>query len=225
MKKKPLISCVCVTQNKIELLQKAISCFKSQDYPNKELVILCEDNNPHLIEIQELEKDPEITIIVIPVTPKRTLGELRNISIKQAKGDFFCQWDDDDWHHPERLSAQYDFLIETNSTACCLDQRILYDAENNQLYMSHKLLFEGSILMDRKIALQTPMYSHKAKAEDTDFTDFLRKNKMIECLNDPYLYIYVYHGKNTWDRDHFNKFFKKAEKLENARLLKKMREV
>ena len=41
----PLISCICITRNRPGYLSKAIVCFKQQTYPNKELVILYEEDD------------------------------------------------------------------------------------------------------------------------------------------------------------------------------------
>jgi len=36
----PLVSCLCCTYNRKEPLEEAIQCFVDQDYKNKELIIL-----------------------------------------------------------------------------------------------------------------------------------------------------------------------------------------
>ena len=101
----PLISCICVTYRKPALLERAIRCFESQTYPNKELVILYEDHDePTVTYITGHTFSPGIRCICTPGNPKKTLGELRNIANNAAKGEFLCQWDDDDWYHPSRLT-------------------------------------------------------------------------------------------------------------------------
>ena len=46
MKDLPRVSCVCVSQNRPHFLKKAISYFKHQTYPNKDLVIVYEGDEP-----------------------------------------------------------------------------------------------------------------------------------------------------------------------------------
>ncbi len=36
----PLISCICVTNKRPEMLTRAIQCFKRQTYPNKAFILL-----------------------------------------------------------------------------------------------------------------------------------------------------------------------------------------
>ena len=41
----PLISCLCITHKKPEMLKRAIDCFESQTYRNKQMVIVFEDHD------------------------------------------------------------------------------------------------------------------------------------------------------------------------------------
>src|SRR6187399_197150 len=111
MKKLPLISCLCITRNKIPLLKRAIHCFRNQTYPNKELILVFEDNDNDTKSFVKRLKDKNISIYEIPSTPKLSLGELRNISIHKCKGEYFCQWDADDWYHNRRLETQIDYIL------------------------------------------------------------------------------------------------------------------
>jgi glycosyltransferase involved in cell wall biosynthesis len=200
-----------------------VDCYREQTYPNKELIILCEDNNPSLSQIKQLGEAPDITVIVQSTNPKLTLGELRNISIEQSSGEYFCQWDDDDWYHPDRIQKQYDFVIESGIAGCCLDQRIVYDKREEQLYMSPPPpwnLFEGSILMRKDVATNTSMYSSRNTAEDTDFILPLVKSGKLKGFNAPHLYVYVYHGDNVWEREHFEEIFETSQKITDESLRK-----
>jgi len=220
METKPLVSCLCVTRNDIALLERAIRCYNEQSYNNKELIILCEDNNDYLAEIQErYASEKDIVVVIVPASPKITLGELRNRSILAASGKYICQWDDDDWYHPDRINSQYSFVIESGSSGCYLDQRILYDAWEKQLYMSNPCKFEGSVFMERALALRTPMYSSKNTAEDTDFIYPLIDSGALKPLHAPHLYVYTYHGNNAWHREHFEEIFRASRKIINKNLV------
>src|SRR5688572_1956099 len=97
MENLPVISCLCVTENRTGFLKKTISCFKAQTYPSKELLIVYtgNENLGHLLS----ETDTSVRIIRLPYPSSLSLGERRNISIENCRGEYFCQWDDDDWHH------------------------------------------------------------------------------------------------------------------------------
>ena len=218
----PLISCLCVTRNSFSLLSRAIGCFRKQTYPNKELVILCEDNNPSLSYIKQLESHKDIVLHIQPALPKLSLGELRNLSIQVSRGEYFCQWDDDDWYHPNRIQDQYSCIMNSEASGCYLDQRIIYDSIEKQLYLSNLCKFEGSIMMKKSMALRTSMYSNKNIAEDTDFVFPLIRSGTLAPLRAPHLYVYVYHGSNVWHRKHFDEIFKASQKITNKILENKL---
>jgi glycosyltransferase involved in cell wall biosynthesis len=209
----PLVSCLCVTRNNFSLLSRAIDCFDKQTYPNKELVILCEDNNPNLSKIKQLESREDVVLHIQPALPKLSLGKLRNMSIQISHGEYFCQWDDDDWYHPNRIQDQYSFIINSDVSGCYLDQRIVYDSIEKQLYISELCKFEGSIMMKKSMALKTSMYSNKNKAEDTDFVFPLIRSGVLVPLHAPHLYVYTHHGNNVWHKKHFEEIFNASQKI------------
>lgn len=87
----PLISCLCVTQYKVKQLKRAINCFNSQTYINKELIIMYEDNDKETQNyIESYGETENIYCIEVPAEPKMTLGELRNCSIASCNGEYFA---------------------------------------------------------------------------------------------------------------------------------------
>jgi glycosyltransferase involved in cell wall biosynthesis len=149
-------------------------------------------------------RDGDVRTIKIRSIPRISLGELRNIAIRASRGSLFCQWDDDDWFHPERLATQYAYLRGNRADACLLNHWIVFDTKTGSAYISPKWNWEGSILCKRKAFSKNVSYAHISKGEDTVFINRLKKNHSIALLNRPHLYIYVYHGDNTWDRQHWD---------------------
>src|SRR5688572_4791529 len=94
----PLISCLCVTRGKPDKLVRAIECFDAQNYPNRELLVLCEEDDAATRQAvdQLVHSGAAIEKLVVGVSPKRSLGELRNLAVRHCRGEYFCQWDDDD---------------------------------------------------------------------------------------------------------------------------------
>jgi glycosyltransferase involved in cell wall biosynthesis len=218
----PQISCLCVTRKKKFQLERVIRCFKAQTYPNKDLLILYEDNDPITEQVISKIEDKSISSIKIPSNPKLTLGQLRNISIQECKGDFFCQWDDDDWYHRQRLEHQMNSILYSHKPASLLPYWIMFDAMDNQAYMSHMRLWEGSILCNKSLLKEDLAYAHYIRGEDQFFVDKLIAKNLVFPLVMPQLYIYTYDGNNTWDRSHFEFLFKYSQKLsdESSILLK-----
>ncbi len=209
----PLISCLCITHNNVRLLQRAINCFKAQTYPVKEMVIVYESDDVHIKNHLETIPDDNIFYYEVPSEPKLPLGELRNISVEKCSGVYFCQWDDDDWYASTRLEVQYEAVVENCKAASMLSYWLMFDSNTNAAYLSSFRLWEGSILCRRSIINDETKYASMEKSEDTALLKQLIECNYIFPVIKPNLYIYVFHGKNTWDYNHFNIFYRKSLKL------------
>jgi glycosyltransferase involved in cell wall biosynthesis len=208
--REPLISCLCVTQRKPELLGRAIDCFLGQTYPNKELVILYEDDDAatEALLAGGFARESGIRVFRVPAYPKITLGELRNLAVRIARGEFICQWDDDDWYHIRRLEVQYEKLFQEGRHGSIMTQRLVFDVHTTTAYVSNERLWEGSILC-KKSVLQLKAYEDKALGEDTATIEYLDHMGCLHQLHAmPWLYIYIYHGNNSGDQAHWSQIFR-----------------
>jgi glycosyltransferase involved in cell wall biosynthesis len=209
----PLISCVCITKNDQALLARAVACFQAQSYPNKELIIVYESNNTHTGAYIRQLSAPDVITHEVDISLGLTLGDLRNMSIGLSRGEYFCQWDDDDWYHQDRLACQMDLLLKSGKPAAMLVFWTVYDAKSNCTYRSALRPWEGSILCKKSIIKGALKYSSWKKGEDNYLMKKLMKRKLIYPVVMPNLYIYVYHGNNTFDHKHFSKIFNHSLKL------------
>ena len=211
--KVPLISCLCLTHNKAFLLERAIKCYQAQTYPIKELIIVYKDNDLSARSVVEKTNLEEIIPIEVSTSPPKTLGELRNLSIERCNGDYFCQWDDDDWYHKSRLEVQLNAALNNWKPVCLLTFLLMFDMTGGQAYLSHLNLWEGSILGKKSIVTRDIKYADKDRGEDTPFINKLSGSSDIYPLVKPNMYIYVYHGANTWGYNHFKSIFLKSQAL------------
>ncbi|MEZ2336285.1 glycosyltransferase family 2 protein [Mucilaginibacter sp. RCC_168] len=211
----PLISCVCITENRHEFLKKSIAIYKMQTYQNKELIVVYKSDDRQTKSV--LESDDSEDIIPIPVSPNQvlSLGQLRNIGIKYANGSLICCWDDDDWYHASRLEYQQAMIDKTKAMGSILTQILVYDKPKKIFYYSYERLWEGSIMCEKEMLLDF-QYSNQDKGEDTHLINILHVNQMLCLIKDkPNLYTYQYHGNNTWDSSHFNDLFSLSIALKN----------
>lgn len=210
----PLVSCLCVTRGKPVKLRRAIECFLAQTYGNKELLLVYETDDPETARVAEQYRShPGIFAHAISVSPKLSLGELRNLSIELCRGDYFCQWDDDDWYHVERIDTQYQAVIRTSQTAAVLTNWLMFDVAHNQAYFSHLRLWEGSILCRKDAFGGAVRYPALRRMEDTYFLNELIARCGVYPLVAPTLYIYEVHAGNTWNRRHFDLMFAASQPL------------
>ena len=210
----PMISCLCVTHNKPHLLERAIFCFNHQTYSNKQMVIVYEESDEQTCTfITGRTLGDEYKLVKIDKDAKLTLGDLRNISVREADGSYVCQWDDDDWYSSDRLTEQMDFLILHQKSGCVLSQWVMFDDFTQKSYLSYSRPWEGSILCLREVILQNP-YPSLSKGEDTNVILGLYKQGEISLIKEmPHLYIYTIHGSNTWEYEHFIQLLKMSQEL------------
>lgn len=208
----PRISCLCVTEKRSDKLKRAIKCFLDQTYPNKELIVLYKDNDQDTISLLQ-NYPPSVIFAAFDGNKKLTLGEKRNISIDRSTGKYICNWDDDDWYHPERLASQFRALESTKSDACVLAYYLIFDETRKQGYLSHFRTWESTIMCSKRVIKHT-RYPALDRNEDNEFvTQLIIKSRLYPLIL-PVMYIYVYHGKNTCSEEHFrNNIFSQSKKL------------
>lgn len=209
----PLISCICITSKRPEQLKKAISCFAHQNYPNKELMISYPKNDMASKRVVEnMQQDESWKIILIERPVDESLGNARNNLIFKCSGDYVCIWDDDDWYHPSRLTYQFNSMqiVGQRYQASVLSQILLYDATIKKAYQSFSYTWDGTLLCRKEILLQN-QYANANLGEDTHVITFLSGRKLLHRIEDvPFLYVYIYHGTNSWDHEHFKYFTDKS---------------
>jgi glycosyltransferase involved in cell wall biosynthesis len=219
----PLVSCLCVTRDKSHYLPRAVECFLSQTYSNKELVILYEDDDDKTRARLATIRHDNVRCVEVPASPKMSLGELRNVSVNSARGEYICQWDDDDWYHEARLEYQLDYLLRSHKAACILSYWLMYDVAGNCALLSGMGPWPGSILCEKRI-FSHAQYPSVNRHEDTKFLINIFDYNFAIPMIMPSLYIYVYHGQNTFNAKHFYTLFSRSQVLpaEYAELFRKI---
>jgi glycosyltransferase involved in cell wall biosynthesis len=106
----PLVSCVLPTCNRRGFFKQALTYYQRQDYPNKELIIVDDGEEP----VKDLL--PADTRIQYFFLDRHTnLGAKLNFGIDQARGRIIQKLDDDDYYHPHFLRATVQALTENGS--------------------------------------------------------------------------------------------------------------
>lgn len=205
MSSAPLISCLMVTGNRSRLARRALECFRSQTYANRELVIIddgAEDYEPMLRTYRDSCK-----IHYHRVLPEegRFLGGLRNLSLDAANGDVVAQWDDDEWYHPERLQRQAERLFD-GVDVCYLKNTLVHvntPEMTSHIYRtdSRDCAIPGTV-MHRRCDVR---YANMRRGEDSQYLDALRSSQTHSSVEGPHTHLFIrcFHGANTWDAKHF----------------------
>ncbi len=201
----PLVSCLMVTRGKMDLVRNSYTSFQDQNYINKELIIVCDAVSEELMELAK--NDNRVLLVNAPQGLK--LGDLRNLSVSKSRGEFVCQWDDDDLFDPARISMCVNILIESSASALFLNRWLMHWSQKDIFCISGYRVWEGSMMAKRSVI---PVYPSLVKSEDSILVDWIIKNHTIVLLDCPHLYLYRVTGSNTWDENHFNKLFDAATK-------------
>jgi glycosyltransferase involved in cell wall biosynthesis len=99
----PLVSCLCVTENRAAFMPWLLWGYDRQRYPCRELVIVDSSPLPFAVEGRD-------DVRVITASPGMGVAAKRNRALRAAGGDLIAWFDDDDWQHPDRLSLLVDAL-------------------------------------------------------------------------------------------------------------------
>jgi glycosyltransferase involved in cell wall biosynthesis len=96
-----MISCIMPTADRRRFVPQAIRCFLSQDYPQKELIIV--DNGVGSVA-DLVPEDP--CIRYFRVATRQPVGALRNFACREARGEILVHCDDAHGSVQQRLTYQ-----------------------------------------------------------------------------------------------------------------------
>lgn len=209
---RPLVSCLMVTRGHLFPARFAVDCFRRQSWNERELVLVC-DAPGSAIEAYCASLDDARIRIVYPGVPAQSLGQLRNLSLTAARGDWICQWDDDDLYHPQRLETGMLVLQALGADALFLSRWMLWAPAARKLGVSGTREWEGSMLARRAAV---PAYPALARGEDTAVMHAMLARGRVVLLDAPWLYTYVQTGVNTWTAQHFGAIWDAASHVEPA---------
>ena len=201
----PLVSCLMTTRDRPEQAALAVGCFRAQTYPARELVIVDDSADDRLA--RAVASDSRIRYIQ-GGDPAPILGRARNRAVAAARGDYVCQWDDDDLYDPLRIEMQLAAIQSAGAQACLLQRWTMWWSDEERLAISGRRPWEGSLLCERALL---PTYPELPRGEDTPVVAGLLQQVRVVHLDEPRLYVYVVHGHNTFAGGHFDAHWAVAE--------------
>jgi glycosyltransferase involved in cell wall biosynthesis len=120
----PLVSCLMPTYNRRRFVPLAVRYFLSQDYPEKELVVV--DDGTDCVE-DLIPPDPRVRYM--RTSGRARVGAKRNLACELARGAIVAHWDDDDWAASTRLSMQIETLLLTGTSLCGARELVYLDPD------------------------------------------------------------------------------------------------
>lgn len=204
IKYNPFVSIICVTYNRRHFFQSFFQCIRNQDYPASRYEVIIVDDGTDKVKDLVLEANiPQVKYFEL--SEKMTLGKKRNYShtLIDKRTQFITYFDDDDYHHPSRISHAVEMLLK-NPKALCAGSSELY------VYFKHiKQMYQfgpygpnhataGTFTFRREL-LNDTMYEDKACLAEEKF--FLKNWTVPFIQLDPMKTILVIsHEHNTFDK-------------------------
>jgi len=93
------------------------------------------------------------------------------------------------------------------AAACLLERQLLWWPQARRLAVSNRRLWEGSFVAE-KAALGA--YPQLRRGEDTPVLERLAAERRVVLLDAPRLYVYVFHGENTFGEEHWEEHWRSA---------------
>lgn len=123
----PLVSVIIPTYNRAHIVGEAIESVLTQDYPNKELIVVDDGSTdlsiPSLPGREGQGEGVNGDYKHIPI-PHSGVSAARNAGIKRAHGDLIAFLDSDDYWLPGKLTRQTDFFRENPDIHICQTEEI-----------------------------------------------------------------------------------------------------
>lgn len=104
----PFFSIVIPTYNHAQLIGRCIDSLLKQTYQNWEAIIVNNFSEDNTIEVIEAYNDYRIRLI--NNSNDGVIAVSRNKGLSEAKGDWICFLDSDDWWYPNKLEASLQYL-------------------------------------------------------------------------------------------------------------------
>jgi glycosyltransferase involved in cell wall biosynthesis len=196
--KPPLVTAVMITgkdPKRETLARKSVQSFLDQTYRRRELLII--NHGEYELKIGH----PAVR--EIKIDKRLSLGEMRNMGIEHAKGEWIIQWDDDDYHHPHRILYQMAHRAGPDA-AVLLRKQIRVDMLNGEVIcIQCDDGIAGTILHSVGTDVRYPPLE---KTEDSEFVKGFGQLILLDNDSDtwpgPALYLRFYHGSNVMDHAH-----------------------
>jgi glycosyltransferase involved in cell wall biosynthesis len=203
---KPMVSCIMPTWNRRAFIPLALSRFREQSYPNRELIVVDDGNDP----VEDLLRyQPGVRYL--RSERRLSIGAKRNLACAEARGEIVAHWDDDDWYSRERLEQQAAPILRGEADITGLENRFVLQMPPGKFWTTnrhlHRSMFVGDVhggtlVYRRGIWTGGLRYPEIDLAEDALFLrGAVNGGKRLVRLENAGSFVYVRHSNNAWKFD------------------------
>jgi len=178
-----LVSCVMPTRGRRDMAAAALNCWQKQDWPNKELIVVDDEDCRSFPDGLEMEN-----VHYSVIRPGITLGAKRNLVCSLTHGGIICHYDSDDWSAPERIRFQVGLLQSSQKMITGFGTLLFWDVLKQQAkrykptinnyicgtsFCYRKAFWQANQFKDKQVATDNgmiyPMMSHVLPSPETRY--------------------------------------------------------
>ncbi|OPH49655.1 glycosyl transferase family 2 [Paenibacillus ferrarius] len=206
--------------NRPQFFENILRNYKKQQYKNKELIIILNNDSMSLAQYRAKTRDYD-NVAIYKVPEKISLGQCLNCGIVKTRFPLIAKFDDDDYYSPFYLQEQVKALRRTQSDIVGKQACLVYLAASKKLiirspeekYKYLELVQGGTILFRRRV-LKKVRFSDITIGEDVTFLRKCKNKGYKTFATSPFNYVYL-RRKNkkshTWRAG--DKFYLKGSKV------------
>jgi len=190
----PLVSCICVTANRRHMIRAALESYVSQDWQNKELIVI-DDGSP---DVRDLCVDLPNAVYICVAGPQK-IGTKRNLACEAASGEIIITFDDDDWSASNRVSDQVTRLLESGKAVSGYHSMLFWDGQRGFKYKGTPDYSLGTALCYRKEFWRKHSFIKEdgRHFEDNAFVQAARNEQQILSVDAETRMVARIHPRNT----------------------------
>jgi glycosyltransferase involved in cell wall biosynthesis len=182
------------THNRRDLIRVALKCYLSQDWPDKELVVV--DDGADMVKdlIKQLVPDA----VYIYLAEKQMIGTKRNLACQATSGEVICHFDDDDWSAVGRIRDQVSRLVESGKQMTGYHSITYWNGTRAFHYESPVPEYAvGTTMCYKKRFWQLHRFPDKSYAEDNALVFSARDEKQLVAVDSMQMMIVRSHASCT----------------------------
>jgi glycosyltransferase involved in cell wall biosynthesis len=190
---KPLISCLCVTENRSAFMPWLLWNYSRQVYKRRELVIIDSSERPFSSDRSDVR--------IVTAPPGTGVAAKRNLAMQAARGEIITWFDDDDWQHPDKLTSLVAALANKTVVYAGTNQAWFVDLRRQQCvpYQTpqQELIF-NSAAFRREVVTALPFPETVRRASDTRWLQQVARQYVSKLcrLNRNDLFFWLCHEEN-----------------------------
>jgi len=135
---KPHVSCLCVSRpSRWGQLQRAVLDFAAQTYPSRELVIVVDRSSDFSGLVQDFVRSLALPPGLVRVAARTCRSQSDGLvqAAVLAYGNILTLWDDDNFNHPDRLSAQVSAQENVPDACTALAKSLYFFHQDRELFV------------------------------------------------------------------------------------------